>query len=240
MKDLYCWKLRYKPCAYSNRLLEKLLLLNAKSKIKLEIEEVLKAIFYAKKYHADQKRQSGEPFYSHPIEVAYMVSDYLFTTDTIVVSILHDTLEDTELSFEMMGEIFGKAVANQVMDLTRIQKDGYKVSSARMVESLWLQKKYDLLLIKQFDRLHNIQTIGVKSPEKIKKIVSETLNSFIILSEYLKLPNISKEMQLLCTKVIEELESAQSLYTKFNFSFNDNYQPLSPIYQNELYLKYIP
>ena len=162
------WESNFEYCKYSLRLLEKLELLNnlRSADYKVNIPEVKKAIYYAKKYHGSQSRQSGEPYYSHPIEVAYMVSDYLFKTDIIVSAILHDTIEDTELTFENILQEFGIAVANQVLDLTRIYKEGHKISSAEMVESLWKQKKYEVLLIKLFDRLHNMQTIKSKSPEK--------------------------------------------------------------------------
>ena len=71
-----------------------------------------------------------------------------------------------------------------------------------MVESLWLQKKYDLLLVKLFDRLHNIQTIGVKSPEKIYKIVEETISAFLVLAVYLNITDAEKEIIQLCSKYI--------------------------------------
>jgi len=65
--------------------------------------------------------------------VAYTVSDYLFRTDTIATSILHDTLEDTDMTFEMIKSIFSPLIANHVLDLTRISKDGHKISSAETV-----------------------------------------------------------------------------------------------------------
>jgi len=202
-------ELKFESCWYSNRLLDKLLLMNEKTSHKINILEVQKAIYYAKHYHGEQKRQSGEPYYSHPLEVAYMVSDYLFRTDILVTSILHDTLEDTELTFEMIKYIFGEVVASQVEDLTRI-KENRKISSAEMVESLWLQKKYDLLLIKQFDRLHNMQTIGVKSFEKIRKITKETISTFTVLAAYLGIRNIEEELIQSCTTFIEKDSEGES------------------------------
>ena len=95
MKDINCWEEKFKACVYSDKLLAKLLRLNEKTQIKTNINEVKKAIFYAKKYHGDQKRLTGEPYYSHPLEVASLVSNYIGRTDIIVTSILHDTLEDT-------------------------------------------------------------------------------------------------------------------------------------------------
>ena len=202
MQDDKSWWTKFDSCKYSNRLLDKLLLLNEdKSKEdKINISKVQKAIYYAKKYHGDQKRQSEEPYYSHPFEVAYMISDYLFRTDIIVTSILHDTIEDTELTFEMIRKLFGEVIAHQVMDLTRITGgDGRKISSAEMVGFLFEQKKYDLLLIKQFDRLHNMQSIGAKSPEKIKKITEETIGTFTVLAAFLGIRSIEEELIQSCT-----------------------------------------
>ncbi|MCC8371956.1 MAG: HD domain-containing protein [Rickettsia endosymbiont of Pseudomimeciton antennatum] len=193
-----CWKLEFKTCDYSDKLLDKVLLLNKTSRVKVDINEVKQAICYAKKYHSNQKRQSGEPYYSHPLEVAYMISDYLFRTDILISSILHDTIEDTDLTKEMIAKAFGKVVANQVEDLTRIKQNGYKISSAEMVEMLYKEKKYDILLIKLFDRLHNMQTISAKSPEKIKKIVEETSNYFIVLAPYFGMLEIEKQLYQLC------------------------------------------
>ncbi len=193
-------ELSFKPCYYSDRLIDKLLLLNEKADNKIDISQVKKAIYYARKYHGNQKRQSGELYYSHPLEVAYMVSDYLFRTDIIVTSILHDTIEDTALTKELIESIFGSLIANQVEDLTRVKVD-YKISSAELVELLWQQKKYELLFIKQFDRLHNMLTIGAKSPEKIKKITKETLETFVMLAAYLETHGIEKKLIQICTDI---------------------------------------
>ncbi len=196
------WITKYENCLYSDRLITKLISLNEKTKNKINILEIKKVIYYAKKYHGTQKRDSGEPYYSHPLEVAYMVSDYLFRTDIIITSILHDTIEDTSLTFEMIQSEFGLLVASQVADLSRIKVAGGKISSAEMVKSLWLQKKYDLLLVKLFDRLHNIQTIGVKSPEKIHKIIEETISAFLVLAVYLNITDAEKEIIQLCSKYV--------------------------------------
>ncbi len=212
MEDINRWNLRDKPCAYSDGLIDKLLLLNKTAKIKVDILEVKKAIYYAKKYHGKQTRHSGEPYYSHPIEVAYMVSNYLFRTDILVSSILHDTIEDTDLTFDMIKEIFGEVVANQVMDLTRVKSTG-KISSAEMIDSLFKQGKYDLLLIKEIDRWHNIQTIDTKSPEKILKIINETMASFIPLAAYFGTQKILKDLLKHCcqqTKIFMKKPTTES------------------------------
>ncbi len=201
MNDLSCWETKFKYCCYSKRLLSKLLLLNKIAKQKINILEVKKAIYYAKKYHDDQKRQSGEPYYSHPLEVAYRIADYIFETNILVTSILHDTIEDTNLTKNMIEIIFCSAIANQVEDLTRIKKAN-KISSAEMVMLLFSQKKNNSLLVKLFDRLHNMQTITAKSPEKIKAVTEETIETFIMLSLYLEKMPIEVELKKLCLRAI--------------------------------------
>lgn len=136
MKDINCWESKFLPCSYSDRLLNKLSTLNKSTTHQVDIIEVKKAIYYAKKYHSGQMRESGEAYYTHPLEVASMVADHCFKTDILVSSVLHDVIEDTTLTEEMITSIFGEKVASQVEDLTRIKKDR-KISSAEMVESLY-------------------------------------------------------------------------------------------------------
>lgn len=218
MEDIHTWKVKFRSCEYSNRLLDKLLWINTKEPTtqKINLVEVQKAIYYAKKYHGEQKRQSGEAYYSHPLEVAYMLAEYAakenrryFRTDLLVSAILHDTIEDTELTASMITEIFGKVVSNQVEDMTRIKTHG-KITSEELVNSLLLQKNKDVLMIKMFDRLHNVQTIQAKSPEKIKKIIEETVKVFLLLSVYLEMPQMAKILIRFC---YESLNMKQDIYS---------------------------
>ena len=166
-------------CKYSIRLIEKLKLLDTNGV--LDFGLINKAIYFAKKYHDGQLRKSGEPFYSHPLEVAYMISDYNLKTDVIVASILHDIIEDTEVTVEMIQGSFGKRIAEMVDSLTRDRPDGTKLTIEEVLNDSYKKKEKEVLLIKLFDRLHNMQTLGCILPEKAKKITEETLNFFIIL-----------------------------------------------------------
>jgi (p)ppGpp synthase/HD superfamily hydrolase len=230
MKDIYSWEKKFEACIYSNKLLDKVSRLNKETENKINITEVKKAIYYAKKYHGNQKRQSGEPYFSHPIEVTVMVADHCFKTDTLVTSILHDTIEDTALTKKLISRIFNPIVAEQVDALTRIKLDHnkvkYKIHSADTIELLWIHKKEDLLLIKLCDRLHNIQTISAKSPEKAYKIIKETFKSFISLSLYLKakipnLYNIHETIIHLCYQYLSINEVQPSnLINDFGYDFH--------------------
>ncbi len=92
-------------CEHSIRLISKLKSMDEQES--LDFDMINKAIYWAKKYHDKQFRKSGEAFYTHPLEVAYMVSDYSLNTDVIVASILHDIVEDTEVTVEMISNDFG-------------------------------------------------------------------------------------------------------------------------------------
>jgi len=190
-------KTGFKYCYYALRLLNKVQSSALETNKLVDIELIKKAIFYAKKYHGIQKRDSGEPFYSHPLEVAYMLTEFTVRTDLIVTAILHDTIEDTELTQGIIAKNFGKLIAEQVEDLTRI-KNGRKLSSKELLDLLWKQKKFDILLIKLLDRVHNIQTINAKSPEKATKILKETLDNFLWMAAYLEVVDIESKFRKIC------------------------------------------
>ena len=222
MNDLSCWETKFKYCCYSKRLLTKLLLLNETSKYKIDILEIKKAIYYAKKYHGAQKRQTGEPYYSHPLQVAYMVADYVFETNALVTSILHDLLEDTELTKEKVCYIFGSSIAEQVDSLTRVKIDG-KISAAELLELLREQKKHVLLIIKLLDRVHNIQTLFAKPPEFQNRTILETLINFLPMAVHLSLFDIEKILDQTCFGIISK---KLHIHNEEIFVFEGNYQPL--------------
>jgi len=190
-------------CQSSKKLLERIAFYNSKTDKKVDVFVIMKAIEFAKKYHAGQFRDSGEPFYTHPIEVAYMVCEWCFRTDILVTAILHDTIEDTAATLDIISNSFGKEIANNVMDLTRIKENGTKITAAQLVELLFEQKKYDLLIVKQFDRIHNIKTLKSKPIEKINKTIRETIYTFIVLAAYLETRSIEEEIINLCSQLIE-------------------------------------
>src|SRR5574343_1591086 len=123
------------PCKYSTRLIEKLESLDTKNV--LDFNLINKAIYWAKKYHGNQKRKSGEPYYTHPLEVAYMISDHKLKTDVIVSSILHDIIEDTEVTAGMILDNFGWRITEIVDRLTRDRPDGAKLSVEKILNNAY-------------------------------------------------------------------------------------------------------
>jgi (p)ppGpp synthase/HD superfamily hydrolase len=186
------------PCKYSTRLIEKLQSLDIENI--LDFKLIDKAIYWAKKYHDGQFRKSGEPYYTHPLEVAYLFSEYVgkyelqyYTTDLIITAILHDTIEDTLLTKEMILEGFNESIATKVYDLTRIKVD-HKISAGDTLELIYPQNKTDVLYIKIFDRLHNMKTISFMPEAKRNRIVDETIEYFVPLCASLDLYDIKNEL----------------------------------------------
>lgn len=224
-------------CKYSIRLIEKLKSLDTQNV--LDFELINKAIYFAKRYHGNQKRKSGEPYYSHPLEVAYMISDYNLKTDVMVASILHDIIEDTEVTVEMIQGSFGKRIAEMVDSLTRDRPDGTKLTIEEVLNDSYKKKEKEVLLIKLFDRLHNMQTLGAISPEKAKKITEETLNFFIITTMYMGYKNLEKVIYELCCN---NLSIDPSFDKDFQFSecksyldsleISHSHQTVSQVFQN--------
>ncbi|AFB26006.1 MULTISPECIES: HD domain-containing protein [spotted fever group] len=162
MEDLSSWKEKFETCVYAKKLLDNIEYLNAKVKNPVDIEEVTKGIYYARKYHDLQIRQLGDPYYFHPIEVAIMLAEFvaeeapkLYNAIMLQAALLHDTIEDIALTEEVIT--IGPEVAKHVEDLTRIKPYG-KISSEKGLNVLVRQKRYDTFLIKFFDRMYNLQT----------------------------------------------------------------------------------
>jgi (p)ppGpp synthase/HD superfamily hydrolase len=225
------------PCQYSSRLIEKLESLDTKKT--LDFDLINKAIYWAKKYHSDQKRKSGEPYYSHPLEVAYMISEHKLKTDVIVASILHDIIEDTEVTAGMIIDNFGWRIAEIVDRLTRDRPDSSKLTVEEILNNAYQEKDKEVLLIKLFDRLHNIQNLGAISPEKVKKVIKETLNFFIVTTMYMEYKTLEQTMYKLCCDNLSidypfdnELEFSESKSYLDFLEQSCSHQTVSQVFQN--------
>ena len=200
------------PCQYSIRLTEKLKSLDTQNV--LDFELINKAIYWARKYHGDQKRKSGEPYYSHPLEVAYMISEYKLKTNIIAVSILHDIVEDTEVTVEMIEGTFGQRIAEMVDRLTRDRPNGTKLSVEEILNNAYHLKDKEVLLIKLFDRLHNIQTIKSQSPEKQEKICKETIKHMLLTCFYIENKTLADTLRDISLIPLNKFQSQEFSYLK--------------------------
>ncbi len=207
------------PCAYSLRLIKKLESLDYENK--LDFVLINKAIAWAKKYHDGQFRKSGEPYYTHPLEVAYMVSDYLLKTDVIVTSILHDIVEDTEVTAGMILDNFGRRIEKMVDMLTRDRPDGRRISVEDIMKHAIKVQDKEVILIKVMDRLHNTQSIHGLSVEKQQANARETLANFLLAATDIDL-NIEQTFVTLCFDVLGVKSDRKDIFNK-----NSRLKPLT-------------
>ncbi|MFQ3307520.1 MAG: MHS family proline/betaine transporter-like MFS transporter [Candidatus Midichloriaceae bacterium] len=161
------------------KLMKRIKKINEENNNKINDKIILKAINFAKKWHEGQYRKSGEPYYYHPLEVAEVVAEHYLKTDVIVGAILHDVLEDTDCTIELIERDFNSRVAQIVYRLTRYYKDGKKQSIEEIIGSILDTDDKEALLIKQVDRLHNLSTIGVMKEKKQIETVIETLKDIM-------------------------------------------------------------
>jgi GTP pyrophosphokinase len=164
------------------------------------IASIEKAYHYAEALHDGQFRQSGEPYISHPLNVAYILSEMHADTDTICAGLLHDTLEDTEITKEEIAEYFNKEVANLVDGVTKISKLNFSTKNDQNMANtrkiiIGLTNDVRIIIIKLADRLHNMRTLQFKSEFKQKENSMETMDIFVPLAYYIGAYRIKSELE---------------------------------------------
>jgi len=166
---------------------------------------ILKALKVAEKAHSVQKRASGEPYIIHPINVALILVDLQADCKTICAGLLHDVLEDTEISEQDLLQEFGLEITNLVKGVTKLHKlelvseeDEQSENFRKML--LAIAKDFRVVLVKLADRLHNMRTLGFLAPEKIKRISTETLKVFAPLANRFGLWHIKWQLEDLAFK----------------------------------------
>jgi GTP pyrophosphokinase len=142
-----------------------------------------RAYVYAMKAHGAQKRASGDPYFSHPLEVAAILTDLKLDDATIVAAVLHDTIEDTASTREEIDNIFGKEIGALVEGLTKLKRLDLVSKPAQQAENfrkllLAIADDVRVLLVKLADRLHNMRTLNFMPAEKRTRIAQETLDIY--------------------------------------------------------------
>jgi RelA/SpoT family (p)ppGpp synthetase len=168
-----------------------------------------RAYVFSMKAHGAQKRASGDPYFSHPIEVAGILTDLKLDDQTIVTAILHDTIEDTLATIEEVERLFGKDIARLVDGVTKLSKIEAQSENERAAENLRkfllaLSDDIRVLLVKLADRLHNMRTLHhVPDGDKRRRIARETMDIYAPLAERIGMYEIMNEMQTLAFKELE-------------------------------------
>ena len=168
-----------------------------------------KAYVFSMKAHGTQLRASGDPYFSHPIEVAGLLTDLKLDDETIATAILHDTIEDTLATPEQIEKLFGANVARLVDGVTKLSKIEALTENERAAENLrkFLLAMSDdirVLLVKLADRLHNMRTLHfIKNDDKRRRIARETMDIYAPLAERIGMYEFMKEMQTLAFRELE-------------------------------------
>jgi|TARA_R100000149_G_scaffold65900_1_gene41967 GTP pyrophosphokinase len=160
-----------------------------------------RAYIFTIKAHGSQVRASGDPYFSHPIEVAGILTELKLDTATIVTALLHDTIEDTVATKEQVEEIFGSEIAalvDGVTKLSQLELQSDKTKQAENFRKLLLAMSNDIrvLLVKLADRLHNMRTLHfIKNPEKRRRIATETMEIYAPLAERIGMQNFRDDLE---------------------------------------------
>ena len=173
-----------------------------------EIEIVKKAYEYADMLHTGQTRQSGEPYIIHPLNVAYILTEMHADRDTICAGLLHDTLEDTNVTKEDIAHDFNQNVANLVDGVTKLSKMNFSSKQAQNFANTrkiitGITEDVRIIIIKLADRLHNMRTLEYKTEFKQKENSLETMEIFVPLAYYIGAYRIKSELEDLSLKYLK-------------------------------------
>lgn len=196
--------------------LEKILSINSKYNTEL----IGKAFDTAQRLHEGQLRKSGEPYFIHPINVAYILAEMGMDDATIVGGLLHDVVEDTDYTREQLVEDFNEEIALLVDGVTKLGTIKFESKEEIQAENfrkmfLAMSKDIRVLIIKLADRLHNMRTMGFMKPEKIVEKCNETLDIYAPLASRLGIFKVKFELEDLALKYLHP-EEFQDLKQKVN------------------------
>ncbi len=180
---------------------------------------IRKAYAFGKVAHEGQTRHSGEPYFSHPVEVARILTEQRLDDSTIITALLHDTIEDTGASYEVVAEKFGTEIADLVdgvTKLTNLQLSSTETKQAENFRKLFIAMSRDLrvILVKLADRLHNMRTIRAVRPDKQAQKSRETMDIYAPLAGRMGMQWMREELEDLAFKVLNP-EGRASIMRRF-------------------------
>src|SRR5215813_4538755 len=160
-----------------------------------------RAYVFTVKAHGSQKRASGDPYFSHPVEVAGILAGMRLDSASIVTGLLHDTVEDTLVSLEEVERVFGPEIARLVDGVTKLSRVELQSDQTKQAENfrklvLAMSEDIRVLLVKLADRLHNMQTLRfIKDDEKRRRIARETMDIYAPLAERLGMHQMKDQLE---------------------------------------------
>ncbi|MFI8989751.1 RelA/SpoT family protein [Streptomyces antimycoticus] len=178
-----------------------------------DLDVLRKAYVLAESSHRGQMRKSGEPYITHPLAVTLILAELGAETTTLTASLLHDTVEDTEVTLDQVGEEFGEEVRYLVDGVTKLEKVDYGAAAEpETFRKMLVATGNDVrvMSIKLADRLHNMRTLGVMRPEKQVRIAKVTRDVLIPLAERLGVQALKTELEDLVFAILHREEYAQT------------------------------
>jgi len=165
-----------------------------------QVEQIIEAYRVAKAAHEGQFRSSGEPYVTHPVAVCQILADMHLDHETLMAALLHDVIEDTEVTQEELAAQFGEAVGELVEGVSKLDKLKFRNHQEAQVENfrkMMMAMVQDLrvILIKLADRTHNMRTLGSLRPDKRRRIARETLDIYAPIANRLGIHNIKYELE---------------------------------------------
>lgn len=197
-----------------------------------DLEKITQAYKVAEKAHEGQFRTSGDPYITHPLAVASILLDYCMDTDTICAALLHDTVEDTDVTLDELRKKFGEDVALMVDGVTKIglvplvSKEEQQAENIRKI-LMAMSKDIRVIIIKLADRLHNMRTLAARPPEKQRKTSLETMNFYAPIAHRLGMSDVKEEMEDIAIHYLDpygckEVEEQIALHKEERDAFIDS------------------
>ena len=197
-----------------------------------DLEKITQAYKVAEKAHDGQLRTSGDPYITHPLAVASILLDYCMDTDTICAALLHDTVEDTDVTLDELRKKFGEDVALMVDGVTKIglvplvSKEEQQAENIRKI-LMAMSKDIRVIIIKLADRLHNMRTLAARPPEKQRKTSLETMNFYATIAHRLGMSDVKEEMEDIAIHYLDpygckEVEEQIALHKEERDAFIDS------------------
>lgn len=181
-----------------------------------------RAFLFSEKAHASQLRASGEPYFSHPLEVAHILIDLRLDTQSVVTALLHDTVEDTVATLEEINRLFGSEITNLVDGVTKLSQIELQSEETRQAENfrklvLAMSSDIRVLLIKLADRLHNMRTLyHVANEDKRRRVARETMDIYVPLAERMGTQQIKDELEDLAFGILNA-EAHESIVARLRY-----------------------
>ncbi|MBF0323628.1 MAG: bifunctional (p)ppGpp synthetase/guanosine-3',5'-bis(diphosphate) 3'-pyrophosphohydrolase [Alphaproteobacteria bacterium] len=185
-------------------------------------DAINRAYVFAMKMHGSQKRASGDPYFSHPIEVAGILTRYRLDSASIITALLHDTIEDTPATLDDLEKLFGPEIARLVDGVTKLSRIELQSDHAKQAENLRklviaMSEDIRVLLVKLADRVHNMRTLSyIANPDKRRRIALETMEIYAPLAERIGMQEIKMELEDLAFAELHG-DARGSIIARLNF-----------------------